>query len=111
MAHPLLGRLPLLGGLAAVEIENGGGDYTVNRATPTRDPARRFQQVHGPGLRAVFDLGDLDRSRFIIAPGQSGNPLSPHFGDLAQAWRDGDYLELVAPERERARRLVLTPAR
>lgn len=111
MAHPLLGRLPLLGDLFAVELENGGGDYTVNRATPSRDPARRFQQVHGPGLRAVFDLSDLDRSRFTVAPGQSGNPLSPHFADLAEAWRDGDTVELVAPERETARRLVLIPGR
>lgn len=110
MAHPLLGRIPLLGDFFAVSLGNGGGDYTVNRATPSRDPARRFRQVHGPGLRAAFDLADLDRSRFIIAPGQSGNPLSSHFGDLAEAWRDGETLELVAPEREEARRLVLTPA-
>ncbi len=28
----------------------------------------------------------------ITVPGQSGNPLSPHFADLLPRWRDFDYL-------------------
>lgn len=109
IAHFLLGRLPLLGDLFTLDLETGGGDFTVNRATPTRDPERRFQQVHGPGLRAVFDLSDLDASRFSITPGQSGHPLSRHFNDLAEAWRDGDTVPLVAPEPKNSSRLVLDP--
>jgi penicillin amidase len=53
-----------------------------------------FPDVHAAGLRAVFDLADLDRSRFIIAGGQSGNPLSSHYHDLVERWRDGGHLEL-----------------
>jgi penicillin amidase len=53
-----------------------------------------FPDVHGAGLRAIFDLADLDRSRFIIAGGQSGNPLSAHYRDQVERWRDGRYIEL-----------------
>ena len=30
----------------------------------------------------------------MIATGQSGNPLSPHYGDMLEDWRDGRYLRL-----------------
>ena len=109
MSHFLLVRLPVIGDLFSIELETGGDDFTVNRATPSRDPERRFQQVHGPGLRVVFDLANLDESAFIVTPGQSGNPFSPHFRDLAEAWRDGEMAQLVAPERAKADRLVLNP--
>ncbi len=52
--------------------------------------------VHGPGYRGVYDLADLDRSRFVAAPGQSGNPLSPHFRDMLERWRDGGSVTLPA---------------
>jgi acyl-homoserine lactone acylase PvdQ len=28
----------------------------------------------------------------MIAPGQSGNPLSPHYADLLSRWRAFDWL-------------------
>ena len=28
----------------------------------------------------------------IVTPGQSGNPLSPHFADLVRRWRDFGWL-------------------
>jgi acyl-homoserine lactone acylase PvdQ len=28
----------------------------------------------------------------IAVPGQSGNPLSPHFSDLVQRWRQFEWL-------------------
>jgi len=45
----------------------------------------------GPSFRAIFDLGDWDRSLAMNAPGQSGSPGSPHFGDLAAGWAAGEY--------------------
>jgi hypothetical protein len=58
---------------------------TVNRAGFARTDGVHFSDIHGPGYRGVFDLANLDDSRFIIATGESGNPLSPHYGDMAQA--------------------------
>jgi penicillin amidase len=33
-----------------------------------------------------------EHARFLVPPGQSGNPLSPHYGDLMQSWRDFAWL-------------------
>jgi len=45
----------------------------------------------------------------MTVPGQSGNPLSPHFSDLLQRWRQFDWL---VPGRAAAvNTLVLEPAR
>ncbi|MFQ6016949.1 MAG: penicillin acylase family protein [Kiloniellaceae bacterium] len=110
-AHPLVGRIPLFGTIFGYGVEADGGDYTVNRAgVRFTGPAERlFEDVHGPGYRAVYDLADLDNSRFMIATGQSGNPLSPLYGNLAARWRDGVYLKLVGDGKVPARRLMLTP--
>ena len=69
---------------------------------------QRLDAVHGPSYRGVYDLADLDRSRFIAAPGQSGNPLSRHFRDMLRRWRDGDTITLPA-HAEQAETLTLRP--
>lgn len=86
-----LGRLPGLDSFANLRIPTSGGDHTLNRgqSTPSADPL--FRHGHGAGYRAVYDLSDLSNSRFSIAGGQSGNPLSPHYDDLLEDWRDGRY--------------------
>ena len=94
-SHPLFSRIPVLSDLLHDPIPTDGDNFTVNRATPRIDfESVVYPDVHGAGLRAVFDLADLDRSRFIIAGGQSGNPLSAHYGDQVKRWRDGQYIEI-----------------
>ncbi len=107
--HPVISRLPVLDKLFGFALETDGGNTTVNRGAVgfTGNPHIRFNNVHGAGYRAVYDLADLDNSRFMIAIGQSGNPLSPHYGDLAERWRDGDYVKLDG--KATAQRLLLTP--
>ncbi len=89
--HPLLRHLPLLDRLTGAAIDTDGDDFTINRGTYQADT---FRHVHGPGLRAVFDLSNLADSRFIIATGQSGNPLSRHYDDMMVRWRDNIGLTL-----------------
>ena len=90
-AHPLLGRLPLVGRLFTWSVDQPGDDSTLFRGTP-RGPG--WTSVHGPGFRGVYDLADLDRSVFGMAPGQSGHMLSAHVADLMQRWRNGTTLRL-----------------
>lgn len=95
LKHRILGALPIIGGMTDLSIETDGGFFTVNRGTTRiRDAAAPFAHVHGAGYRGVYDLADLDNSRFIIATGQSGNPFSRHWGDLVSTWRDGGALRL-----------------
>ena len=70
-------------------IPRGGSSTTVNM-TNSQD-----RQESGASFRVIVDLGDWDRSLATNAPGQSGDPDSPHYRDLAQAWADGEYFPLL----------------
>jgi len=95
-SHPLLSRVPLINRLSDIKIASNGGNYTVNRgATRPNNDARPFSHIHGPGFRAIYDMKDLDNSRFMIATGQSGNPLSRHYSDFVVRWRDVKYAQFL----------------
>jgi penicillin amidase len=94
LTSQLFGRVPLLGGLFDVGLPAPGGAETIDRAGYGHTDGVHFSDVHGPGYRGVFDLADLDSSHFIIATGQSGSPVSPHYGDMAERWRDGGWITL-----------------
>jgi penicillin G amidase len=91
--HAVFSRIPVLRDWIDVAIPTAGGFDTVNRGlTRIRDDEHPYEHWHGAGLRIITDLADPAASRMIAAPGQSGNPLSPHFSDLLRRWRDFDYL-------------------
>jgi len=69
-----------------------GGAHTPNMSS--YDP-RNFRQVGGPSFRVVIDVGNWDNSRAINTPGQSGDPDSLHYRDLAPMWLRGDYFPLL----------------
>jgi penicillin amidase len=54
-----------------------------------------FRVVLGASFRIVVDVGGWDNSVCINSPGQSGDPRSPHYGDLALPWSRGDYVPLL----------------
>jgi penicillin amidase len=105
-AHPLLRSLPVLGRLTTLTIPSPGDDTTIDRGGPAY---QQFQSVHGPEYRGVYDLSDLDRSLFIMAPGQSGNPLSGHARDFLQRWRDGATITLGPTPEATTATIQLTP--
>ena len=113
-AHAVFQHMPPFDRWFGNRIENGGGGFTVNAGRyDIRDPGRSFAQIHGPALRAIYDFSDLEGSLYVIAPGQSGNPLSPHFDDMLERWRDHRPFtiptERAAVEAARTARLVLEP--
>ena len=89
-AHPILRGIPLLGAFTTISLPSPGDDDTVDRGGSNT----LLQSVHGAAFRGVYDLADLDRSLFMIAPGQSGNPFSSHARDFAIRWRDGATMTL-----------------
>jgi penicillin G amidase len=109
-ANPVLGRIPLLRDWVDLTIPTAGGYDTLDRGPSTiRNEQTPFAQRFGAGLRIITDLADPRGSRMIVAPGQSGNPLSGRFADLLRRWRDFGWL---VPDRSRpVSTLVLVPAR
>lgn len=102
-----------LGPVVNIEHETSGGDYTLNRGASSHIGPDPYANIHASGLRAVFDLADLDRSQFIVSTGASGHPLSQHYGNLAPLWRRGELVPM-ATDREAVDSgalgtLILTP--
>ena len=54
-----------------------------------------FRAIVGASVRMVIDVGGWDNSRCINAPGQSGDPRSPHYADLATYWSRGETVPLL----------------
>ncbi len=105
-ASPLLRTVPLLRGLTTAEIDSPGDDSTVDRGSP--QPGS-LASVHGASFRGVYDLADLDQSRFIVAPGQSGNPFSRAARNFLTRWRDGDTITIGPTPEAVAATISLTP--
>lgn len=104
-AHPLLRFVPQLEFLSTVRIPVGGDATTLLRA----NTGRTTEAVHGAGFRGVYDLADLDRSRFVVTPGQSGHVLLGAARALAPLWQRGELLPLPARPAQVAARLILIP--
>jgi penicillin amidase len=47
-----------------------------------------------PNTRAVIDLADPEAGRWVLAGGQSGNPLSPHYRDMFALWLRGQAVPI-----------------
>lgn len=103
--HPLLRFVPGLGALTRLALPSAGDGQTVLRASPGPD----FTNVHGAGLRLVADMGSADGLLAVIATGQSGHPLSAHWGDLLPLWRDGTMLRLTREPARVTGRVELRP--
>jgi penicillin amidase len=80
-------------------VERPGAFGTVNAA--------------GANFRRIIDLSNLDNSVWTNAPGQSGQPGSPFYGNLREHLGNGTYLPLLfsraAVEKRVAYRLNLRP--
>lgn len=100
----------LRGELNVGPLEKAGDGYTVSAATFR---ARDFRLTAGASFRMVVDVGQWDSSWAINTPGQSGDPRSPHYRDLADAWNKGDYFPLLysrqAVEQATEKRIELKP--
>lgn len=88
---------PLAPDGAAPTLDVGPLPMSGSDSTPMNTMYRYndFRVVLGASFRVVVDVGGWDNSMCINAPGQSGDPRSSHYGDLAPAWSRGDYVPLL----------------
>jgi penicillin amidase len=91
-------------------LPKGGGESTPMMAAYRPADMRVYL---GASVRIVIDVGDWDNSACINAPGQSGDPRSSHYADLAPLWAKGEYVPMLyshaAIERVTEKRLILSP--
>jgi penicillin amidase len=90
-----LGRVKLLRPLLGIRPLPSPGDGTTINMGFYRH-SNPYTHTVGASLRFVVDVGNWDQSEFILASGQSGHSLSPHYGDQTALWRAGRYVRIEA---------------
>jgi penicillin G amidase len=90
--HNPFDKNPQLKPVFSRSIPNGGDKFTVNVGSVFRWD--EYNQLHSAQYRQIVDYSDLSASRFLVAPGQSGNPNSPHYDDLLERWQRVQYLPM-----------------
>jgi len=95
--HRPFGFFPVVKSLFNISPETAGDAHSVNVGHFfIRDEARPFANRHAGSLRAIYDLADLDRSRYMQSTGQSGNVFSPWYSNLAGRWAKVQYIGIPA---------------
>jgi penicillin amidase len=92
-AHPIGGVPPLDTIFNIGPFGTPGDGTTVDTGYFSSNFA--YYQVNHPSTRQITEVGNWDTMQVIIAPGQSGQPFSKHWGDMAQDWLDGRYRTLA----------------
>jgi penicillin amidase len=83
--HPLSMAFPAAAGLLDPPARPAGGDGDTVQAADFL-PAAGFELTLASVARYVFDVGDWERSAWIVPLGVSGHPGSPHYTDQAADW-------------------------
>jgi len=111
LRHPLAGASPWLARLLnSATLPGRGAPETVFKNQFIRADRATMHPGIGPVLRFVVDMSNPGAGGFALAGGQSGWPLSPHYGDLLEPWIDNDLLPMT-PDRSEADLVVrLVPA-
>jgi len=65
----------------------GGGSGAVDATS--WDARSDYTVTNAPAMRMVVDLGDLDRSRWVVLAGASGHAFDAHYLDQVNLWLDG----------------------
>ena len=66
-----------------------GHGMSINNGQYSWD--KPFEMILGPSVRRIVDFSDLRKTKSILPTGQSGNPLSSHFGDQTELWLNAQY--------------------
>jgi penicillin amidase len=93
--HRPMSKVEALAKFFEIRIPTPGDTYTVNVGRYNlRDDKEPFASRHAPSLRAIYDLSNLENSRFIHSTGESGNPLSPFYRNFSERWAEVRYLPM-----------------
>jgi penicillin amidase len=109
-AHPLsrVAGVPEIRDVGPLAL-GGSGSTPMNTTYRTTD----FRATVGASFRVVMDVGNWDAARVINTPGQSGDPRSRHYDDMAPLWARGEYVPMMfsreAVDAAAKDRMVLRP--
>ncbi len=83
-----------------------GGDHDTVAQAGRRVDVYGSKVQGTANLRMAVEVGEWENNYFVIAGGQSGNPLSPHYDDQLKIWLQGQAISLAWSEEEIVERTV-----
>ena len=100
--HRPFSNVPILKNLFEIRTPTAGDTYTVMVGKVRLREPDPFSNEFAASMRAVYDLSipESTAATIIFSTGQSGNPFSAHYRDLAQRWGSagpGAYIDLATP--------------
>ena len=112
--HRPFAKVELLAPFFDINAASPGDTYTIDVGRYNlRDKDKLFTNHHAPSMRELYDLSNLENSRFIHSTGQSGNVLSSHYADFSRRWVKVEYLPMAMKretvENEAMGTLTLSP--
>ena len=87
-------HVPVLNNWSDIRLKTDGGPHTVNVASSDYSAVKPFEQNYGPRYRQIIDMSDYSNSQYMIAPGVSGNFLSPYYDHLSERWANLEYIKI-----------------
>ena len=97
--HRPFSNVPILSKLFEIRTPTAGDTYTVMVGKVRLKEPNPYANEFAASLRAVYDLSasDANAATIIYSTGQSGNPFSAHYRDMAERWGSGGagaYIDL-----------------
>ena len=92
MRHPMA-AVPVLSGLLGLQRGHwswGGTHGTLNKSYYRARNDTTYECLVAPSWRFVIDFADVDAATMVLPAGNSGNPMSSHFFDFNEMWRNGE---------------------
>jgi penicillin amidase len=108
LEHRPLSQVTAVRSLFEHRLAVGGDAHSPAVAAPSQRLPAPFTAIHGAGVRLLFDLGG--DGAWVLSTGQSGHPLSDHYGDHAELWQRARDLPQRAAAASAAPALTLKPA-
>jgi penicillin G amidase len=94
--HRPFGQVPILAKLFNTNIASAGDGDTVNVGKMSfKNTTEPYSSDVAPGLRAIYDMADVDQSIFIGFGGQSGWVQSKRYREYMDLWAHENYLPLT----------------
>lgn len=111
-AHPLSQVEALRTTLNVGPMPIKGATEVINNQHSIPNADGKYEVKAGPAMRRIIDFNDMDHSVSILPTGQSGNFMSPHYGDQAEMFAKGEFrLQMTNKEeiKKIGKKLVMKP--
>lgn len=73
------------------DIETSGGTAIVNATSWNVSDENGMVVSSLPSMRMILDFSDFGNNQTIHTTGQSGHPMSEHYADMVNQWRNIEY--------------------